>query len=171
MNNVLSIAYCVLRDFSFSILNTQYAIRLYKLLLFSFLIVALFAPVISAETSEELQLKTSDGVELYAIYKKVPDEKATLILLPMLSKTKVSWKNMQDYLAENKYSSVAVDLRGHGDSISKNGREISWRTFSGKEFRKMVTDVETVYKFLTKKEKVILKISILWALASERIPP
>ena len=57
-------------------------------------------------------------------------------------------------MAENNYSSVAVDLRGHGDSISKNGREISWRTFSRKEFQKMPMDIETVYQYLVKKEKV-----------------
>jgi len=99
-----------------------------------------------------LRLETKDGVILFGIYEKVPDAPAVVILLPMLSKTKATWAKMQEALTENGYSSIALDLRGHGESISKKGREISWSGFSNKDFQKMPLDVEAVYDFLTKKE-------------------
>lgn len=100
----------------------------------------------------KIELKTSDGVALFTLYTKVSQAPAVVILLPMLSKTKASWQTVQSELALNGLSSIAVDLRGHGESTSKNGREISWSSFSNKEFVKMDLDVEAVYDFLIKKE-------------------
>jgi len=112
-------------------------------------------PPLAAEgagTSEKIQLKTQDGVLLAARYARAARPKGAVILLPMLSKTKQSWFEMQTKLTEKGFSSLALDLRGHGESVSKNGREIYWRAFSDKEFRKMTLDVEAAYRFLLKHE-------------------
>lgn len=128
--------------------------RFIRYFLLIFLISLFFPQQIFAEVVERLDLKTSDGVKLHAVYRKVPDAKGTVILLPMLSKTVTSWRDTQKFLADNQYASVAVDLRGHGKSNSKKGREINWRIFKRKEFSKMTIDVETVFKYLTKKENL-----------------
>jgi alpha-beta hydrolase superfamily lysophospholipase len=107
---------------------------------------------VAAEAPVKIQLETKDKVILFGLYEKVEKPEAVVILLPMLSKTKASWTKTQEVLAANHFSSFALDLRGHGESISKNGREISWTAFSNKEFSKMLLDVEAAYEFLIQKE-------------------
>jgi pimeloyl-ACP methyl ester carboxylesterase len=124
--------------------------RLFIILFFA----VLFPASAYAEKPTKVTLETRDGTLLVSNYLKVPDSKAVVILLPMLSKTKASWQDFQGKLAANNFSSIAVDLRGHGESTSQKGREISWRTFSNKSLSKIGLDIEAVYEFLIRNEKI-----------------
>jgi len=123
-------------------------------ILITFLCGVFFSSTVFASSIEKIEFVTSDQVRLFGNYMKVSEPKAVLILLPMLSKTKGSWKKMQEDLAKRQFSSLAVDLRGHGESRLMKGREIHWRTFSDKEFQKMTNDVQAVYDFLVREENI-----------------
>lgn len=122
-------------------------------------------PVFSVETpvAKPVHFVTKDGVVIHGLLLETEKPKAFVILLPMLSKTKGSWEKTQGYLKENGYSTLAIDLRGHGESNQKNGREISWRTFSQKDFKKMTLDVDAAFNFARGRKIEPKKIFVLGA--------
>jgi pimeloyl-ACP methyl ester carboxylesterase len=103
----------------------------------------------SVIASESIEFQTKDGVTIHSTLVEVQNPKATIILLPMLSKTKESWKRVQEELAIARYQSLALDLRGHGQSTIKKGRQIHWRSFKTREFNKMTLDVEAAINHLS----------------------
>jgi len=123
-------------------------------ILITFLCGVFFSSTVFASSIEKIEFETSDQVRLFGNYMKVSEPKAVLILLPMLSKTKGSWKKMQEDLAKRQFSSLAVDLRGHGESRLMKGREIHWKAFSDKDFQKMTRDVQAVFNYLLQEENI-----------------
>ena len=63
----------------------------------------------AAETPAKIQLETKDKVILFGLYKKVEKPEAVVILLPMLSKTKASWKRVQEVLAEKDKGTLSIE--------------------------------------------------------------
>ena len=49
---------------------------------------------------------------------------------------------------------LSIDLRGHGESISLNGRMISFQSFSLDDFNKMVLDVKAAKHFLVTQKHI-----------------
>lgn len=64
---------------------------------------------------EHITITTSDGVELAGIYRH-SDQKKIAILLHMMPATKESWDSIAQVLLERGYASLAIDMRGHGES-------------------------------------------------------
>jgi len=100
---------------------------------------------------EKIELITEDGVKIKGIWQKVEGEKAVL-LLHMMPATKESWQNFSELLAENNFSSLAIDLRGHGESRETlDGKELDYRYFSDSEHQKSILDLKAASKFLEEK--------------------
>ena len=49
---------------------------------------------------------------------------------------------------------LSIDLRGHGESISLNGKMISFQSFSLDDFNKMVLDVKAAKHFLVTQKHI-----------------
>lgn len=99
---------------------------------------------------EYVQLKTKDGVELYGTY--VPAEKSdapAVVLLHMMPATKESWEGFQEMLAESGFQSLAIDLRGHGESVFQNGQAIDYKQFSDAQQQEKAYDAEAAAGFFT----------------------
>ena len=97
---------------------------------------------------EKIELITEDGVKIKGIWQKVEGEKAVL-LLHMMPATKESWQSFSEFLAENNFSSLAIDLRGHGESRETlDGKELDYRYFSDSEHQKSILDLKVASKFL-----------------------
>ncbi len=106
---------------------------------------------------ENLTLKTSDGVKISGYFIKVDNEKSpAVVLLHMLSRTKEDWEPvLHEYLLpETKFSYLAIDLRGHGESTSQNGETINWKNFSGEDFNNMVLDVAAAVDYLRSRKDI-----------------
>lgn len=86
------------------------------------------------------KLTTEDNVKIAYTYNKVSDK--VVILVHMLNKNKESWNDFASKLQENGISTIAIDLRGHGNSDG------DWEDFSEKDFNNMVLDVKAAKKFL-----------------------
>lgn len=66
---------------------------------------------------ERINLKTDDGIIIAGDYRAVAGQTAlAVILLHMMPATKESWENFAEKLKENGFQSLAIDLRGHGES-------------------------------------------------------
>lgn len=101
---------------------------------------------------EYVQLKTKDGVELYGTY--VDTEKNTapaVVLLHMMPATKESWESFQELLRDSGFQSLAIDLRGHGESVFQSGELLDYKEFSSEDHRAKIYDVEAASEFFIKK--------------------
>jgi pimeloyl-ACP methyl ester carboxylesterase len=75
-----------------------------------------------------------------------------VILLHMLSGERWDWKELPRHLVAEGYSVLALDLRGHGDSIYMGKRLKVWREFDHNEWDKMPEDVQAVLDYVAHKQ-------------------
>lgn len=65
-----------------------------------------------------------------------------IIMIHALGENKKAWKEYAKTFTEKGYSVLAVDLRGHGESIKdKKSLKHSWRTFTKEDWEKTYTDI------------------------------
>lgn len=107
--------------------------------------------------SEVLKLKTRDGWEIVGDYHKSAGESDTAVLmLHMMPATRKSFAGLAAKFQEADIPSLAIDLRGHGES---QGGPDGYRNFSDKEHRDSIFDVKSGAEFLkTKGAKKIFLI-------------
>jgi alpha-beta hydrolase superfamily lysophospholipase len=100
-------------------------------------------------TSKDLVLKTADGVPIAATYypPQLPGQRPSVILLHMLNRTRADWTGFARALSEAGYATLAIDLRGHGESTRGVG---SWQGFTPDDFGAMVQDVAAGHAYLKK---------------------
>jgi alpha-beta hydrolase superfamily lysophospholipase len=67
---------------------------------------------------EKVNFKTKDGVTIVGNYFKPRKEHApAFLLLHMMPATKESWNDFASHLQKEGFEVLAIDLRGHGESI------------------------------------------------------
>jgi alpha-beta hydrolase superfamily lysophospholipase len=89
--------------------------------------------------SERVQLTTQDGVELVGTYRHTNQDKI-VILLHMMPSTKESWDSIAQKLLEHGYASLAIDMRGHGESTM--GGTLDYKTFTPEQQQAKRLDLE-----------------------------
>ncbi len=110
--------------------------------------------------SEQVSLKTEDGFEIIgSFYKSSSDSGA--VLLHMLNKNRNDWNAFAEQLQKEGYNVLSIDLRGHGQSLKKDGRTVEWQMFSSKDFNEMILDVKATKDFL--EQRGINKVSLIGA--------
>ena len=98
---------------------------------------------------ERIKFLTKDGVEIHGLYAEAESKNApAVLLLHMMPAVKESWKEFQEKLREAGFQSLAIDMRGHGESIWKNGERIDYKNFTDAEQQEKILDVETAMRFL-----------------------
>ena len=94
-------------------------------------------------------LTTQDKWKLAAVYQPASSDKATVILLHDLNKSKNTFASFKAALAKGGFGYLALDLRGHGQS----GGDV--RSFAKEgvdnQFNKMTRDVDAAIYFLKEK--------------------
>lgn len=103
---------------------------------------------------EQVSFITVDGVTLRGTYYAVQKPKAFVLLLHMLGRDKEDWHAFAQQLQQEGYSVLAIDMRGHGESILQEGKTLSWRTFSDAEFAAMLKDVEAAMIFADSRKEL-----------------
>jgi len=101
---------------------------------------------------EALHLQTEDGVSITGLYRKAENARAAALFLHMMPATKESWDAFAEELAEQGISSLAIDLRGHGESLSKGDEKLNYREFEDEEHQACRFDVEAAADWLKEKE-------------------
>lgn len=96
---------------------------------------------------ESISLKTRDGVALAAnFYSTQPDQASSwAVLTHMMPATKESWNELADLLQKNGIASIAVDLRGHGQS---EGGPDGYKQFNDAQHQLSIHDLDAAADFL-----------------------
>lgn len=98
---------------------------------------------------EKITFRTKDGVLISGNYYKPQKEHSPVfLLLHMMPATKESWNTFAQRLAARGFACLAIDLRGHGGSIDKNGKRIDYKEFRDADHRGSMNDIESAKEFL-----------------------
>ena len=96
----------------------------------------------SSPPIQDVNFLTEDSVLIHAtLYNG--SGKGVLILVHQLNKDRSTWDAFARYAQEKGYSSLAIDMRGHGENKG------SWKSFSNADFANIVLDVKAAKLFLS----------------------
>lgn len=102
--------------------------------------------------AEKIEFSTADGFKIVGeLYSPERPNGRAIVLLPMLNHDKRSWKPFAEQLQARGLTALALDLRGHGESLEQNGERRTWQQFSEKDFQNIVLDVEAASNYLKKR--------------------
>jgi alpha-beta hydrolase superfamily lysophospholipase len=95
----------------------------------------------------KVSFETEDGVTIVADWYDSGKKKAVL-LLHMMPAAKESWINFARALTKAGISALAIDLRGHGESVSAKSGKLDFKKFSDAEHKASIKDAEASIKWL-----------------------
>ncbi|MBF0541195.1 MAG: alpha/beta fold hydrolase [Nitrospirae bacterium] len=120
-----------------------------------FLIIALILFITQNAYAEKIVITTSDGYKITGTLTK-PNKKSTtgVVLLHMYTHQKEDWKPIIPYLTEIGVTTLAIDMRGHGESkTAPDGKDITDRVTNRDPvlFNQMHMDAEAAINYLIQK--------------------
>jgi pimeloyl-ACP methyl ester carboxylesterase len=101
----------------------------------------------------DVELKTVDGWSLKGKYLASKSSTTVVVLLHGTGQRKEVWYHLGRYLARAGYGYLALDLRGHGESLAApDGQQLSWRKFKAtkndNDFANMSLDIQAAVTWL-----------------------
>jgi len=99
----------------------------------------------------KISFQTSDGVTIVGKWYVVENPKRFALLLHMMPATKESWQPLAEALHAADIASLAIDLRGHGESTQSAGGALDYKKFSDAEQQAKMRDVEAAITWLKEK--------------------
>ncbi|GIW67465.1 MAG: hypothetical protein KatS3mg096_333 [Candidatus Parcubacteria bacterium] len=99
---------------------------------------------------QKVNFITKDGVTIVANYYPNKEAKFAGILIHMRPKTKESFDDLAQFLQKHGYALLAIDLRGHGESIESIKGKLDYNKFSEAEEKESIKDIEAASLFLEK---------------------
>lgn len=116
--------------------------------------------------TETVQFQTSDGITIFGLYTHGDNPALPAVLLShMMPATKESWNDFAQVLADDGFQALAIDLRGHGESViqtpNAERRTLNYKNFSDAEHQKPILDLEAAVNFL--KSKGVSEIHLVGA--------
>ncbi len=101
---------------------------------------------------EKVSLVTKDGVEIVGDhYKSDLTIGHTILAAHMMPADRKSWKDFAEVANLAGYDLLAIDLRGHGESVNKGGQKIDYHNFTDREHQESIKDLEAAMDFLSEK--------------------
>lgn len=102
---------------------------------------------------EQISFKTDDGVTIAGTFyrpSKLRMEKVpVVILLHALGRTRSDWAAFAKECTAEGYAALAIDLRGHGESLSFPGGTRRWQDLTDTEISSMYRDVKAAAAWIT----------------------
>lgn len=102
------------------------------------------------EDVKKVNFVTRDGVTIVANYYPNQNSKFAAILIHMRPKTKESFDDFAKLLQKEGYTALAIDLRGHGDSVESIFGKLDYQKFNLDEEKKSIDDLVAASLFLEK---------------------
>lgn len=113
---------------------------------------------------EKISFRAKDGVEIVGLLDKSAGSGApAVLLLHMMPAVKESWQEFQEELRKAGFQYLAIDLRGHGESVWKNSERIDYKNFTDTEQQEKIYDVEAAISFLKEKGIELKNIALAGA--------
>ncbi|MGA1198758.1 MAG: alpha/beta hydrolase [Candidatus Latescibacterota bacterium] len=119
-------------------------------------------------SADPIEFSTSDGFLIRGTFfhdKSETTAKPVIILLHAFNRSHLDWFTFAPELVDNKdFVVLAIDLRGHGESIFQNGVAFPIQTFSSADLNSMPLDIEAAVAYLkTRPEADATRIGIVGA--------
>lgn len=120
--------------------------------------------MLQAAPYEKIQFSTKDDVRIIGNYYTALQPAGAVLMLHMMPATKESWDPLALQLQDANVSSLAIDLRGHGESVKKGKETIDYQMFSDEDHQASRFDVDAALSWLTEKTGLPLaKITVVGA--------
>jgi len=102
---------------------------------------------------EKANFQTEDGVMIVANWWPHEGARRAVLLLHMMPSTKESWNGLAAVLNTAGFAALAIDLRGHGESVDKLDASLplNYQRFSDQEHQESKRDVAAAINFLRQK--------------------
>ncbi|MEW5822499.1 MAG: alpha/beta fold hydrolase [Cyanobacteriota bacterium] len=115
--------------------------------------------LVNSLNGEDVGFLTTDKFAIKGTFyqpESANDKKApVIILLPMLGKTRETYKPMIPYLLKNGLNVLAIDFRGHGESIyMDDDTQKDYKQFTNQDWQNLPLDVDAAIQFLSEEEYV-----------------
>lgn len=137
-----------------------------KVFLFALPLFFATAGIIRAEEGFQ---KTSDGIRIFYNLHRVENEKGVVILLHGWGMNHREWALLAPFLNRNGWTTLAIDLRGHGASTSyENGGDIQTAAMTPQYRKNVLLDIEAIKPFVRDAKEVWLIGSSFGAAAAFR---
>lgn len=94
-------------------------------------------------------LKSHDGLEIHYVYRKINSSKPTLVFLHGLGANITEWKKTCAFARKKGYTTLAIDLRGHGLSSTPE----DYQFYALEHF---ATDLKTILNTLNIKKLILV---------------
>lgn len=112
---------------------------------------------------ERVVFQTKDQVAVVGSFQVAPGATAAVLMLHMLPADRHSWEEMQTALSDRGISSLAIDLRGHGESTVKNGGRIDYHDFSLADSRESIEDIRSALQWLASRGIPASRVAVMGA--------
>jgi alpha-beta hydrolase superfamily lysophospholipase len=100
---------------------------------------------------ERITFETSDRVAIVGDWSLPNAAKRAVLLLHMMPATRVSWLPLSRALNEAGFATLAIDLRGHGESVAQGDKKLNYQNFSDAQHQASRLDVDAAVNFLKSK--------------------
>jgi pimeloyl-ACP methyl ester carboxylesterase len=102
--------------------------------------------------SQRIEYTTDDGIKIVGSWVTAPTTVGAAILVHAYPNTKESWGAFQIVLSKRGIASLAIDLRGHGESIQTDeGRTLDYRAFTDEETLSSMNDLRGAYDWIRRR--------------------
>lgn len=102
--------------------------------------------------AERVSFKTLDEVTIVGDWVTAPTTVGAVILLHTLQQNRLSWAPFQAVLARAGLASLAIDFRGHGESVEgPDGMRLDFKNFTDDEQGTMVYDVMGAFEWINRR--------------------
>ena len=99
--------------------------------------------LLSTAFAGDVTLKADDGTKLHAVYTEAREVKSGAVLVHMLGRSASDYRFLADKLSASGVSTVAVDLRKHGENVTGDKPEIA-----DEDYQAMKQDVAAAVAYL-----------------------
>lgn len=100
---------------------------------------------------ERITFQTSDGVTIVGNWSVPLAATKAILLLHMMPATRVSWAPITKAINEGGCATLAIDLRGHGESVHQADKQLNYQNFSDLQHQASRLDIDAAMNFLKEK--------------------
>jgi len=102
----------------------------------------------NASYVEDARFLTVDGYELAGSYYQGTTGAPSVLLLHQLGSDRGEMQGIAYELQGRGFNVLAYDARGHGQSVMKAGRKVTWKSFGDRDFEDMALDIDAAVWYL-----------------------
>ena len=111
-----------------------------------------------------VEIITDDGVTIVGTYHEGGKDGPAALLLHMMPATKESWRTLVEALKARGFSTLAIDLRGHGESVlGQGGKRLDHKLFSDAEHQAKANDVDVAVRWLEAQGRTRSRMAVVGA--------